>query len=417
MATLSSGAADDSTSLSPDLPDELVHEILFRLPPDEPACLARLSLLSKPWRRLLSDPAFHRRYRDFHGKPPMFGFFYELHRGDTADRFVPTIGSCPPPMPNHILGDVTVCDCRHGRVLLEDGQIPSGFVVWDPMTGLRRLLTNSFYNDCLIYVDIAVLCAMDGCDHSTCHDGPFRVVFIGVEVGAQRDEMTTACVYSSETSEWGTPTSELQLVEDCFLDGMPNVLVGDGLHILLTYQGCRILKYDLGRHCLSMIDMPVGVAGYDRGTTLMAAEDGGLGIARLDNFMLHLWSRDSGLDGVAAWTQHRVLDLKSFLPIGNPAIKVELIGSMEGADIFFATTALGVYIIDLKLVRSKKLRDIGNLKYLFPFMSFYIPPGQCAAISSSTRGCVTPLSSVERRHRWCALSMGGMIAWRQLGLL
>jgi hypothetical protein len=156
-------------------------------------------------------------------------------------------------------------------------------------------------------------------------DGPFRAVFVGVEVGAERDEIATACVYSSETGEWGTPTAEIQLVEDCFLDGMNSVLAGDGLYFLLTtYKGCRILKYDLGRHCLSMIDLPVEVAQYERrDTTLMAAEDGGLGIAHLDKFMIHLWSRESGLDGVAAWTRHRVLDLKSFLPIENPTIKVE----------------------------------------------------------------------------------------------
>ncbi|KAM0863580.1 hypothetical protein ACQ4PT_044491 [Festuca glaucescens] len=356
-----SGVADDSTPLSPDLPDELVHEILFRLPPDEPACLAGLSILSQPWRRLLSDPAFHRRYREFHGKPPMFGFFYELRKGDTADRFVPTTGSCPRPIPDHILGDFRVCDCRHGRVILDDSQVPSGFVVWDPMRGLRRLLTDSFYNECSSILRCSV---------------PWTVVTTPHATMAPSVSSSLASK-ASETGERGTPTSELQLVEDCFLDGMPNVLVGDGLHIiLLTYQGCRILKYDLGRHCLSMIDLPVGVAGYDRGTTLMAAEDGGLGIAHLDKFMLHLWSRDSGLDGVAAWTQHRVLDLKSFLPIENPAIKVEVIGSMEGAAIIFATTALGVYIIDLKMVRSKKLWDRGNLRYLFPFMSFYSPPAK-----------------------------------------
>jgi hypothetical protein len=79
------------------------------------------------------------------------------------------------------------------------------------MTGLRRWLADSFYNECLIYVSMAVLCAIDGCDHSTCHDGPFRAVFVGVEVGAERDEIATACVYSSETvAELGLTLSDVK---------------------------------------------------------------------------------------------------------------------------------------------------------------------------------------------------------------
>jgi hypothetical protein len=53
---------------------------------------------------------------------------------------------------------------------------------------------------------------------------------------------------------------------------------------------------------------------------------------------------------------------------------------MEGADVIFVTTALGVYIIDLKLARSKKLSDKRDLKRLFPFMHFYSPPGISALI-------------------------------------
>jgi hypothetical protein len=52
---------------------------------------------------------------------------------------------------------------------------------------------------------------------------------------------------------------------------------------------------------------------------------------------------------------------------------VELIGSVEGANIIFATTALGVYAIDLKLLRSRKLCEGQAIRPFFPFMSFYYP--------------------------------------------
>jgi hypothetical protein len=39
----------------PELFDDAIAEILIRLPPDDPACLVRASLVCKLWRRILSD--------------------------------------------------------------------------------------------------------------------------------------------------------------------------------------------------------------------------------------------------------------------------------------------------------------------------------------------------------------------------
>lgn len=44
---------------------KLIGEILVRFPPDDLACLVRASLVCKPWRRLLCDRAFRRRYLAF----------------------------------------------------------------------------------------------------------------------------------------------------------------------------------------------------------------------------------------------------------------------------------------------------------------------------------------------------------------
>lgn len=46
----------------PPLPEELVEEVLLRLPPDDPACLARAALVSKSWRRLICGRWFRRRF-------------------------------------------------------------------------------------------------------------------------------------------------------------------------------------------------------------------------------------------------------------------------------------------------------------------------------------------------------------------
>jgi len=46
-----------------ELLEELVEEILLRIPLDEPAYLVRARLVCKSWFRILSDRSFLRRYR------------------------------------------------------------------------------------------------------------------------------------------------------------------------------------------------------------------------------------------------------------------------------------------------------------------------------------------------------------------
>ncbi|KAL6647168.1 hypothetical protein ACP70R_014605 [Stipagrostis hirtigluma subsp. patula] len=63
----------------PALMEELVEEILLRFPPNDPASLVRAALVCKPWRRLVSDPGFRRRFRLFHRNPPMLGFLCNVN--------------------------------------------------------------------------------------------------------------------------------------------------------------------------------------------------------------------------------------------------------------------------------------------------------------------------------------------------
>ena len=97
-------ASTDKMRPPPALPDELLEDILMRLPPDEPAWLMRASLASKHWLGLLTGPAFRSRYRDFHGAPSMLGFIHSRtqHSGSVEEEleqlFVPTskfLGNIP----------------------------------------------------------------------------------------------------------------------------------------------------------------------------------------------------------------------------------------------------------------------------------------------------------------------------------
>ncbi|CAM0877926.1 unnamed protein product [Alopecurus aequalis] len=105
-------------------------------------------------------------------------------------------------------------------------------------------------------------------------------------------------------------------------------------------------------------------------TILMGMEDGSLGFARMDGLTLNLWSRQMGSNGVE-WTECRVIDLKELLP--DPEKKLRLIGSVEGRDMIFVTTKLGIYKINLNSMEWKKIWKREHVLTLIPYMSFYYP--------------------------------------------
>jgi hypothetical protein len=74
----------------PDLIPDSVVEILLRLPPSDPVTLVRASAVCKPWLRTLTDLAFLRCYRAFHGMTLVLGF---LRNPDDRDLscFVPDV--------------------------------------------------------------------------------------------------------------------------------------------------------------------------------------------------------------------------------------------------------------------------------------------------------------------------------------
>uniref|UniRef100_A0A453MIL1 F-box domain-containing protein n=3 Tax=Triticinae TaxID=1648030 RepID=A0A453MIL1_AEGTS len=371
------------------LPDDLLEEVFLRLPPGEPEHLLRASLASKLWLSLLASARFRGRYGDRHGAPPMLGFLYSWpeYAGPEDEEHKPHFVSTTkfaPRVPDDEWSDLAYAawDCRHGLVLLGDRcRSPMGFVVWDPMTGCRwELDVPTGYMSTKQRGAAAVLCSMAGCDHRVCHEGCFRVVFISLDpkngVGVAR-----AGIFSMEKGGVSKPCSPLHLDDGATIDQMPSVLVQDALHFMVRqpqpYVARAILKYDLGFDSLSLIHVPPELTTTVGSTILMAMEDGSLGIAGItheDKFILHLWSKQMGSDGVEAWTHRRAVDLKEFLPIQNTKKRViRLIGSMEGSDIIFVTTDLGIYEINLKSLRWKKLLKRERFRALIPYVSFCNP--------------------------------------------
>ncbi|KAL6594624.1 hypothetical protein ACP70R_048362 [Stipagrostis hirtigluma subsp. patula] len=353
----------------PALVDDAVEEILLRLPLDDPALLVRASLVCKPWRRLLTDAAFLRRYRRFHRAPPMLGLLRNTE--DHTARFVPT-GSFRPRDPDH--RGCRVLDCRHGRALLCDHNTRA-FVVWDPATDEQwQIRSNVGFR----YFDFsaAVLCAIPDCDHLDCHGGPFLVVLIGVDDSGE-DVIALACVYSSETCGWSEP-STVEL--DYHVDDMgPPFLVGDTLFFICR-DGIVILRYSVrGEGGFSAIGGPY-THQYEHGIALIPMEDGGMRLAGYDSYSLELWSLQAmGAYGVATWTRLAVIDFDMLLPDDDSIGPSYMIGLAKTPDsnVVFVSTDAGIYMIGLESDSVKKVCErvsgCSDNSPIFPYMSFFTP--------------------------------------------
>ncbi|KAF7077708.1 hypothetical protein CFC21_082231 [Triticum aestivum] len=367
--------------------DDVVAEILLRLPPDEPEHLFRASLVCKPWLRLICDPAFRRRYRAFHGAPPLLGL---LHRtqvcdGDPAARFASTTSMPDFPHPDSDDCSTRPLDCRHGRVLVRMFHGPAvDLLVWDPVNGDRHVVPNPDIN-VLIYT-AAVFCAAAGCDHLNCHGGPFRVVFLATD---DHEEVVKASVYSSVTGAWSEPVS-LDDSCECYAQHkrdtsakrgyyIPYVqprrvaAIGDAVYFTIS-RSTAIAKYDCGKNRLSVIDPPPpDTEVYGGFITLMVMEDNSLGLAGVKDFSLHLWSRN--VNGAAKWVQCMVIDLEKIMPMAKPlkGNGANVVGFAEGLGVIFVSTTVGLFTIELKSGLVKKVDAPGVYFSVLPYMSFYTP--------------------------------------------
>nr|XP_034579470.1 uncharacterized protein LOC117843028 [Setaria viridis] len=303
--------------------DELVGEILLRLPPDEPEHLFRAALVCKPWLRVLCDPAFRSSYRAFHRAPPLLGLLHRLMQ-----------------------------------------RLPQPGIPW------------------LIYT-AAVICAADGCDHLDCHGGPFRVVFVATH---DYKNAVMASVYSSETGVWSTLVTlddgcevYAQHMRDALAD-IPYIytpyvqprrctLIGDEVYFTIR-RGNAIIKYNWASNCLSMINPP---SHNVYRIALMVMEGSTLGFACIESSNLHLWSRKVNSEGAAEWVQLKAIKLETVIPIANSDDDPFVAGFAEGVDVIFICSDVGLFTMDLKSGQVKKVAEHGVYFSVLPYMSFYTP--------------------------------------------
>jgi hypothetical protein len=386
------------------LTDDLIEEILIRIPPNDPASLFRAALVCKPWYRVASDPCFRRRFcaRHHQAPPPVLGVLCNISGHGGTSRFIPTSSlRFHQPLPDR--SRWLVLDSRHGRVLLtnwdrERGPVDDPLVIWDPITGDHLKLPELPRQQEWTSWNAAVLCAAGGCDHLNCHRGPFLVAVVGCGHG-----VLFGLVYSSEAGYWSLPTNSVEHADVDYLACA--ALVGNALYfkseICIQAFRSKIIKYDLSTWKMSAfylpyemslwstftIDLPLSRLEHGPRIVLMATEDEarlGFGAVRDSKLYLWEWEAVSGSVGDAGWAQSKVIDLQTLLPADANSISTELVGFADGVALFFVQTVHGLFSIDLKSGQVKKVYNGGDIDSVVPYMAFFTPGtslvGSCFAI-------------------------------------
>ncbi|TVU50093.1 hypothetical protein EJB05_01450 [Eragrostis curvula] len=410
-------------SSSPQPPDDIVLEILLRVPP-EPIYLLRASLVCKKWRRLVRAPAFlwEFRARRRHA-PPLVGFFYPDGTflpagGEPPDRVAAAHFSRPHGTRWRVFGS------RHGRVLLSSAG--TGFssepqlLVWDPMTDDRSFLPpprspnppagflfpgyarspgpHPFVESPCIRAALVCGCAgahghLDGEDED-CRSRPFRVVLLFTRSGSMY-----AIVYSSQTGAWGD-VSPVNGRWSCISHWEPNsVLVQNqelywpegheeyyhnlegqylsSRRVEIPDHSSKLFGYNFETNWLQHVRR-LDISHEDPYDCLQVFKDGygELGLAAVRRSRLHLFEpvalEDGDEDGdIAAWSEYGDLDLDALLPpppttpVGSPPrapVRKRPVGFDEDGNTIFLETENGVFALHIESLKVDKVLDAGVLR-------------------------------------------------------
>ncbi|KAF8720004.1 hypothetical protein HU200_024775 [Digitaria exilis] len=379
------GSTSAPAAVSPPDNDDLLREILLRVPP-LPSSLPRASLVCKRWRRLVSDPGFLRRYQEHHRTPPLLGYFFT---GTHVPVFTPTLAP-----PNRITparfslpqqpaggGDrLFFLGCRHGLVLLINRRRLEA-IVWDPVT--RRQATVAYPEE--FTTDNgdhccrgAVLSGEEGAGGLVPgEDGqlrPFKVILIRTVISEDLASVFM-CVYESKTGKWGNVISTT--IPSLFCN-LPNVLVGNQVLCGFFRWPDGFLEFDLDKQSLSVIQTPNSIHSIESTTfRVVRTQDRGLGVALLSRLSIQLWGRKVDSGGGIGWVLQKTIQVDKLLPLPpsmDNNMSARILGYDEDSNAIHLSSLHGAFAIQLESIQFTELfnvNQIGSYYPCHPYTSFY----------------------------------------------
>ena len=124
-----------------------------------------------------------------------------------------------------------------------------------------------------------------------------------------------------------------------------------------------------------MIVIPVPVECFFRRVVLMTRDDGGLGLAYMENFRLYLWSMVGCPDEEhVEWAERKVIELRTLLPDDTlSADSLDVAGFADRVSVIFVRTDRGLITIDLESCHVMRVCGEGWYYGNFPYVSFCTP--------------------------------------------
>uniref|UniRef100_A0A0D3HB52 F-box domain-containing protein n=1 Tax=Oryza barthii TaxID=65489 RepID=A0A0D3HB52_9ORYZ len=380
MADVTGGHSSPPAAAAETLPDDVLAEILLRLPP-HPSFLSSASLVSKRWLRHTRNPSFLRRFREFHRTAPVLGFFLNSSHGAL---FFPT--DAPP---GRIADQVAslrrntgdglwwLVGCRHGRVLLRSCDW-ANLLVWDPMTeGFVCFPAPIQMVQADADRDAAVFCAASAGDEDR-RSGAFNVAVVFVS-----GDHVFGCVFSSAIGAWGDVISTPVTLPLLMIYDEPAALAGEALYWIVN--GSSLLEFNCGSQSLALISRPSDMPATHRWNIRpVSLEDDLLGLAFFNDFCLHLWVREVADDGATNWVPRKSVEMDKLLslPVATEDSRRRIVpawicGFSGDGNVVFIGTPAGIFLVELDTLKFKKVTD-GSLliKTVHPFESFYYVPNE-----------------------------------------
>jgi hypothetical protein len=344
----------------PDFPEDILREILTRLPPDEPVSLLYAAAVCRPWLAIFCDPVFRQKYREFHRLPPVMGFVIG-ERGSERDftTFLPV----PPVRPRILeLEDVDAVDARHSRVLLHSDT--QGFSVWDPVRDLLWDVPIPIYDGPFDSWTATLLCGDTECNHLQCHGNRFIVAFVH---GDTRSGVTTACSYSLATDIWSDVVS---IDTGVLLDIKPSALVADSLFFRTRSSKGRIVRYNFRETSLSMVQPPnfLTVTPLD---IALSPEEGGRGLLLAviqvsTQTTLELWVTE--VQHLRGWVHRASISISNHLP--SMGSSPHVVGFAEGHGRVYFRDGFTWFSIRIKSEDISEVFTDEDIDKVIPYMSF-----------------------------------------------